>query len=147
MNNYPEIEELNKNSKLKYFIGDRTCDILEKTNKEYKKIHNFMSLDYFIPDSGKVAKYFVSFYGFPTDESPACLAEYRIYNKEDNILGIKVGDNFEEAQKKIFSFGYTKVEYFYQKGVVQIKLSCDENNNIKFLSASLKSKYLGNVLY
>lgn len=125
MKKYPEIIELNENSKLKYKLGERNSKILEKNNETFETKHNFMSLDFYLPNSDERTRK-ICFYGFPTDEDKGCLASYYTQTPEDNVFGISVGMSILEAEDKLLTIGYTKNKNSFAKGVVEIKFECKE---------------------
>lgn len=157
---YDEIVELNKNSELKYKIGEPNSNILKKNNENFDIIHNFMSADFYLPSSKERAQV-IKFYGFPTDEDPSCLAYYYTTISSDSIFKISVGLEMAAAEKILSNYGYKKDGEYYVKGVVQIKLYHDKKNikelvkekdnllpdRVSGIEISLKSKYLGNRLY
>ena len=145
MRKYPEIAELNRNSKLKYKLGERNSNILQDNNETFKKVHNFMSLDFYIP-SLKERKQIIKFKGFPTDENARRLTSYYSTLADENVFGIEIGTDISKAEEILSSHGYLKNKDFFVKGKVQIKFNCDSNKVASF-EISLYSKYLGKRLY
>ena len=145
MKNYPEIAELNGNSKLKYKLGEENSNILQDNNETFEEINNYMSLDFYIP-SLKEIKQIIKFKGFPTDEDARCLAGYYSTLADENVFGIEIGTEISKAEEILLSHGYLKNEDFFVKGKVQIEFNCDSNKVVSF-EISLNSKYLGNRLY
>jgi hypothetical protein len=145
MKNYPEISELNKNSKFKYKLGEGNSNILQDNNETFEKINNYMSFDFYIP-SLKERKQIIRFYGFPTDEDDRCLASYYSTSVNENVFGIEIGADISKAEEILLSYGYSKNENSFVKGKVKIKFNCNSNTIASF-EISLDSKYLGNRLY
>lgn len=145
MKNYPEIAELNKNSKLNYKLGEKNSNILTDNNENFEKINNYMSLDFYIPNL-KERKQVIKFYGFPTDEDSRCLASYYSTCANENVFGIQVGFEIEKAEKILINYGYSKTENVFTKGIIRIKFNCALDKILSF-EISLESKYLGNRLY
>ena len=145
MKNYPEISELNKNSKFKYKLGEGNSNILQDNNETFEKINNYMSLNFYIP-SLKERKQIIKFYGFPTDEDDICLASYYSTSVNENVFGIEIGADISKAEEILLSYGYSKNENSFVKGKVKIKFNCNSNTIASF-EISLDSKYLGNRLY
>ena len=145
MKNYPEISELNKNSKFKYKLGEENSNILQDNNETFEKINNYMSLDFYIP-SLKEIKQIIKFYGFPTDEDDRCLASYYTTSVNENVFGIEIGTDISKAEEVLLSYGYSKNENVFSKGKIKIEFDSDSNKIVSF-EISLDSKYLGNRLY
>ena len=145
MKKYLEISELNKNSNLLYKIKEKSTKIIEKTEKTFEKVNNYMSLDFYIP-SLKERKQILKFYGFPTDESKSVLASYYTTLPKESIFGIEIGTEVGKAEEILLSYGYTKNEKNFKKGVIEIELTSYENKILSF-KISLESQYLGNRLY
>ena len=125
MKNYPEIVELNKNSKLKYKLGETNLNIFKKNKEVFETINNFMSFDFYLPNRVERTRK-ICFYGFPTDEDKVCLASYYTQTPEDNVYGINVGMSITDAEEKLLLFGYKKAENCFVKGVIKIKFVCKE---------------------
>lgn len=145
MKNYPEIAELNGNSKLKYKLGEENSNILQDNNETFEEINNYMSLDFYIP-SLKEIKQIIKFKGFPTDEDARCLAGYYSTLADENVYGIEIGMDISKAEEVLLSYGYSKNENVFSKGKIKIEFNSDSNKIASF-EISLDSKYLGNRLY
>ena len=140
------VKELNKHSKLDYTLGadyDRT--ISEKlVANGYQLVRNYMSHDYTLT-SGKNTT-FVSFAGYPNDETEYHLTRYAFNKKGNHLYGIKVGTSLENAEQVLEHFGYEKFagNYVNKKVIVTLKAKQGE---IQKIEVRLQSDYLGNRIY
>ena len=148
MEKYEEIAELNKNSKLKYKLGEKNSNILKRNNATFETIQNYMSLDFYLPSRKNYSR-IIKFYSFPTDEDSARLAYYYTKTSDDNVFGIGIGMDKINAEKILQNHGYKNESENYVKGLIKIKLENNETseNKIIGIEISIKTKYLVNRLY
>ena len=64
----------------------------------------------------------------------------------ENIFGIEIGSDINKAEDVLLSYGYSKNENVFTKGIIRIKFTCI-SNEIKSFEVSLVSEYLGNRIY
>ncbi len=138
---------LNENSKLDYHLGvDYDSTVSEKLIANgFELVRNHISHDYSLKKKDVVTT-FVSFAGYPNDESNYALTQYKFTAKNNNLYGIKVGTNIETAEKVLEHFGYEKFagNYVNHKVIVSLKTLHGE---ITKISIKLQSDYLGNKLF
>lgn len=140
------IKILNQNSKLDHPIGaDYDTTISENLIANgYELTRNYMSHDYTLKT--KTNTTFVSFAGYPNDETAFKLTQYKFNKKSNNLYGIKVGTKIEVAEKVLEHFGYEKFSGNYVNKKVIIKLKT-ENGAVARVDIRLQSEYLGNRIY
>lgn len=149
--NFEIANVINDNSYLpiKYMskYGENSADF-----KEYEKINNYMSTDFYSKDRDVVFKY----YGYPNDESEYYLGEISISTNIYNILGITVGDIVESSINKLKEYGFELEvvdanEYILKYKDYNIKIETTKANNnelvVEKINLRVDSKYLGRMLY
>lgn len=140
------IKLVNKNSALEYELG---CELTKKvendlTDKNFDFVGNYMSYDFYSKNDNK--SLFLSFAGYPTDESYFRLTKYSFKNENNHVFNIKVGEKVENAEKILQDYGFTK----FKNGYTNLKLTISfetKEDIITRITLSLESKYLGNNLY
>ena len=150
--NVPEL--VNNNSHLPVEYMSSPYDIDEDELKDYEYIDNFMSDDYWNEDIA------FSYYGYPDDESSYSLGQIEIRSDKYSLLGVTVGDDYEQAIAKIQEYGFElKSKGYFEAtlayGDFSIVLEADfENYNedsyipmIETISIIAHSVYLGNNIY
>lgn len=139
------IKLVNEKSSLDYELGCELTEQVEKdlTEKKFEFVRNYMSYDFY---SSKDKDLFLSFAGYPTDESYFRLTKYSFKSQNNNVFDISVGDSLEKAEKILYDLGFKK----FKNGYVNAKLLINfemQNESIARITLNLESKYLGNRLY
>ena len=100
------IKVINNNSKLpvKYMSKYNALDNAKYKSEGYEYLSNFMSYDF------KKDNISFSYYGYPTNESEKYLGKITISDDKYNILGVTVGDNYQDSIKKIESYGFERID-------------------------------------
>lgn len=123
--------------------------------KNCERIGNFMSADY------RDDNIFISYYGYPNDESDYYLGEIKLFTDKYNILGVTIGDDYYKAVSKIKQYGFTGDEEVSEYGITlefgKLTIRIESNyyprkgivDNLVVSKFDLKidSEYLGNRLY
>ncbi len=140
------VKTLNKHSKLDYTLGanyDREISENLIANG-YQLVRNYMSHDYTLTTGKNIT--FVSFAGYPNDETEHHLTHYAFNKKGNHLYGIKVGTSLEVAEQILSHFGYEKFagNYVNKKVIVTLKA---KQGVITKIEVRLQSDYLGNRLY
>lgn len=138
-------ETINQNSDLPVEYLSK-YDKNDKSLEKYDFLSNYMSYDYNNEDIS------FSYYGYPNDESDFLLGYVEIKTDKYNLLGVKVGEDFEKAIEKIEKYGFTLKKDSYNTLIsndftITIEINLEDQKKVESISIRAKSDYLGNKIY
>ena len=105
----------------------------------YEYINNFMSTDYFADD------HFLSFTGFPNDDSPSCLMRISWTAGDYDVFGIGIGEDMRRAAAILEEQGYGPAEDSFIMG--DIRITPSGGDTVEEIRIYITSPYTSGNLY